>query len=381
MAKRDFYEVLGVTREASDEEIKKAYRKQAIKFHPDKNPHDKTAEDKFKELGHAYEVLSDPQKRSAYDQYGHDAFDPRARASAAGAGRGGGGFHDPMDIFNQFFGGGGGSVFEEMFSGGGDPNRAARGEDLRYDLEVTFEEAALGCDKELSVRKLDTCEECDGSGALPGAKRSICKTCQGRGAVVVDRGFIRLQQTCPSCRGEGQSIDKPCRACQGQGRRERNSKIKIHIPAGIDTGNRLRSRGNGQAGVKGGTFGDLFVFIHVKPHEFFQRDGDDLICEVPVSFPQAALGAEIEVPALESKTSIRIPPGTQPATTFRIKGKGIKNVEGHGVGDLLVRVSVEVPTKLNPEQRVKLEEFARTCDTSVNPRSSNFFEKAKNLFR
>jgi len=375
MAKRDYYEILGVNKTASDEEIKKAYRKLAVKYHPDKNPGDHTAEEKFKELGEAYEALSDPQRRAAYDQYGHAAFDPRARG-----GGGGGGFHDPFDIFREVFGGGG-SIFESFFGGGQDPMGPQRGDDLRYDLEITLEEAAHGCEKEISVKKLDRCEICNGSGAEKGSSVKTCATCGGRGQVLMSRGIFSIAQTCPHCRGAGKILEKPCKTCHGEGRREHGSRIKLRIPAGVDAGSRLRSAGNGEAGLRGGPSGDLYVVLHLKAHEIFQRDGDDLLCEVPVSFVQAALGAEIEVPALDGQATIRMPAGTQSHSVFRVKGKGIKNLQGHGRGDLHVRVLVEVPTRLNADQKAKLQEFAESCDENVNPLSKSFFEKAKNLFR
>ncbi len=375
MAKRDYYEVLGVSRDVEIDEIKKSYRRLAVKYHPDKNPGDKAAEEKFKELGEAYEALSDPQKRAAYDQYGHAAFDPRMR------GRAGGGFHDPTDIFREVFGGGG-SIFEDLFGGGRrDPNEPERGADLRYDMELTFEEAANGTEKEITVSKLERCDTCHGAGAEPGSKSKACPTCGGRGQVISSRGIFSIAQTCPRCEGTGRVIEKPCKICQGAGRKEKTTTIKIRVPAGVDTGSRLRSSGNGEAGLRGGPSGDLYVVLHVKPHEIFQRDSDDLLCEVPVSFVQAALGAEVEVPTLSGKAHIKVPPGTQPGTTFRLKGKGIKNVQGFGSGDLHVRVTVEVPTHLNHDQKTKLQEFAATCDESVNPLTKSFFEKAKSFFR
>src|ERR1035437_2568671 len=373
MAKRDCYEVLGIGRNAEPDEIKKAYRKLALKYHPDKNPGDKAAEESFKELGEAYEILSEPDKRALYDQHGHAAFDRRA------GGSGGGGFHDPFDISRDVFGGGG--IFEALFGGGrSDPSQPQRGNDLRYDMEITFEEAAFGCEKEITVNKPAPCETCQGSGAEAGSRVRTCPSCGGHGQVVNSRGIFSIAQTCPHCQGAGRILEKPCKACRGEGRRERSSKIKLRIPAGVDTGSRLRSSGNGEAGFRGGPPGDLYVVLHVQAHAIFQRDGDDLLCEVPVSFVQAALGGEIEVPALDGGMPIKIPTGTQPGTMFRLKSKGIKNVQGYGRGDLHVRINVEVPTHLSPAQKAKLQEFADVCNGKESPLSQSFFEKAKNLF-
>ncbi|MCU0786139.1 MAG: molecular chaperone DnaJ [Verrucomicrobia bacterium] len=374
MAKRDYYETLGVPRNADAETIKKSYRKLALKYHPDKNPGDKAAEESFKELGEAYEALSDVQKRAAYDQYGHAAFDARARAGRAG------GFHDPFEIFREVFGGGS-SIFDEFFGSRHDPTQPQRGDDLRYDLEISFAEAALGCEKEISVSKPERCEACEGSGVEAGSRTKTCATCHGRGQVISARGIFSIAQTCPACQGAGRVVEKPCVSCHGAGRRDHSSKIKLRIPAGVDTGSRLRSGGNGEAGLRGGPPGDLYVVLHIKAHEIFHRDGDDLLCEVPVSVVQAALGAEIEVPTLNGKAAIKIPAGTQSGTIFRLKGKGVKNVQGYGNGDLHVRIDVEVPTHLTSAQKAKLQEFAELCDENVNPISRGFLEKAKNLFR
>jgi molecular chaperone DnaJ len=375
MAKRDYYEVLGVERGVEPDEIKKAYRKLAGKHHPDKNPGDKSAEERFKELGEAYEVLSDPQKRAAYDQYGHAAFDRRSSPFGPG-----GGFHDPFEIFREVFGGG--NIFDDLFGGGrADPSQPRRGDDLRYDMEITFEEAAHGCEKEIKVTKAERCEACQGAGAEPGSRTKSCPACGGRGQVVNSRGIFSIAQTCPHCQGAGRVIERPCAQCRGTGRHERSSPIKLRIPAGVDTGSRLRSAGNGEAGLRGAPSGDLYVVLHVKSHSIFQRDGDDLLCEVPVSFVHAALGADIEVPALEGKTTIKIPAGTQPGTMFRLKGKGVKNVQGYGRGDLHVRINVEVPTHLSAAQKAKLQEFSQLCSGKESPISQSFLERAKNLFQ
>jgi molecular chaperone DnaJ len=384
MSKRDYYEVLGISKGAGEEEIKKAYRKQAVKFHPDKNQGDTTAESKFKEIGEAYEVLSDPQKRTIYDQYGHAGLDSKRR----GGGRGGG-FHDPFDVFREAFGRGGvEDIFEQFFGGGGggggrqsDRGGAEHGSNLRYDLELDFEEAAHGCEKEIGLTKLDPCDPCEGSGAEAGAQRKTCSTCGGRGQVVTSRGIFSIAQTCPRCGGTGKTIDKPCRKCRGEGRVEKTTRKKIRIPAGVDTGTRLRSSGDGEAGLRGGPPGDLFVVLHVKPHQLFQRQGDDLVYDLPISFVQASLGDEIEVPSLIGKVTLRIPAGTQPGQVFRVRGKGIKNAQGYGHGDLHVRTTVEVPTHLNAAQREKLKEFAELCDEHVNPITQSFIEKAKKLFK
>ena len=375
--KRDYYEILGVGRNASVEEIKRAYRKLAVKFHPDKNPDDTHAEEKFKELGEAYDVIMDEEKRAAYDRYGHAAF-------SQGMGGGGGGFHDPFDIFREVFGGGaGGGIFETFFGGGGSTDREGRqrGSDLRYDMQITLEEAAFGVEKEIEVRKLDACDKCKGTGAESGSRAVTCPSCHGRGQVISSRGFFQVSQTCPRCRGVGEIIEKPCRVCGGEGRIEKTSRIKLKVPAGIADGSRLRSSRNGEAGIRGGAPGDLYVVIHVKEHPIFQRDEDNLYCEVPIPFSTAALGGEIPVPTLDGKASLKVPAGMQSGQIFKLRGKGISNVNGHGRGDLLARLLVEVPTRLNAEQRQKLEEFAGLCGEENTPLHKSFFERAKEFFR
>jgi molecular chaperone DnaJ len=384
--KRDYYEVLGVERKASTEELKKAYRRLAVKYHPDKNPGDPTAEEKFKEIGEAYEVLMDANKRAAYDQFGHAAFSPGS--SAGRGGFGGGGFHDPFDIFREVFGGmggeGAGSIFDQLFGVGASPRDRSgrqRGSDLRYDLQITLEEAAFGTEREIEILKHDTCTRCNATGAEAGSKATTCPTCHGRGQVVTSRGFFQVSQTCPRCRGTGQVIERPCRECNGEGRLEKRSRIKLKIPAGIDDGAKLRSMRNGEAGVRGGQAGDLYVVIHLREHEIFSRDEDDLFCEVPISFAVAALGGELKVPTLQGQAMLKIPPGTQGGTQFRLRGYGITNIDSKAKGDLRVRVLVEVPTKLNGEQRKKLEEFAASCGDDNTPIHRSFFDKAKDFFR
>ncbi|MEI7958535.1 MAG: molecular chaperone DnaJ [Verrucomicrobiota bacterium] len=380
VTKRDYYEVLGVSKSAPADEIKKAYRKLAVKHHPDKNPGDHTAEEKFKELGEAYDVLMDDNKRAAYDRMGHAAF---AQGTAGPRGGGGaGGFHDPFDIFREVFGAGGGGVFEQFFGGGGGSQGEAhqRGSDLRYDLQIRLEEAAFGCEKEIEINKLDACKKCNGSGAEPGSKVTTCPTCRGRGQVIASRGFFQVAQTCPTCRGTGQTISNPCKACGGEGRAEARSRIKLKIPAGIEDGARLRSSRNGESGVRGGPPGDLYVVIHIKEHEVFEREEDNLYCEVPVRFTTAALGGEVSVPTLEGKAALKIPAGTQSGTVFKLRGKGVPTLSSSQRGDLMVRVLVEVPSKLDAEQRKKLEEFAELCGDENTPIHKSFFEKAKEWF-
>jgi molecular chaperone DnaJ len=381
--KRDYYEILSVARTATGEEIKRSYRKLAVKFHPDKNPGDHTAEDKFKELGEAYDVLMDAEKRAAYDRFGHAAF----AQGNAGARGGAGGFHDPFDIFREVFGatgggGAGGGIFEQFFGGGGRPDRDGkqRGADLRYDMQIGLEEAATGCDKEIEVQKLEPCTQCSGSGAEAGSRAVTCRDCAGRGQVISSRGFFQVSQTCPRCRGTGQVIERPCRKCGGEGRAEATSRIKLKIPAGIEDGSRLRSLRNGEAGIRGGAPGDLYVVIHVKEHEVFEREGEHLFCEVPVSFTVAALGGEVRVPTLEGEAQLKIPAGTQGGTAFKLRHKGMPILNTTSRGDLIVRVLVEVPTRLNGEQRKKLEEFSELMGEDNAPLHKSFFEKAKEFF-
>lgn len=381
MAKEDYYELLGVEKNASEEELKKAYRKKAVQYHPDKNPGNKEAEELFKKVSEAYEVLKDPQKRAAYDRYGHAAFNGGAGARGPGGGGGMGGFHDPFDIFREVFGGGGGGgIFEQFFGGGGGGGGGGQdGSDLRYDLEITLEEAASGVEKEIAFRKAVTCERCHGSGAEPGSKRVTCPTCRGSGQVRRSAGIITFTQPCPACGGSGSKIEKPCTACRGEGRTPQTVKVNARIPAGVDTGSRLRKSGLGEAGVAGGQPGDLYIVIHVKEHDIFERQDDDLFCEIPIKFTLACLGGSIEIPTLFGKGSLKIPAGTQSGTTFRIKGKGMPSLRGGHQGDQIVRVHVEVPSKLTAEQRKALEAFAAVMGDTHDPdQSKGFF---KNLFK
>jgi molecular chaperone DnaJ len=385
MAQADLYETLGVARDATADELKKAYRKLAVKYHPDKNPDDAAAEAKFKEISSAYDNLKDADKRAAYDRYGHAAF------QGGMGGGGGGGGHDPFDMFREAFGGrggggggGGGGIFEEFFGGGGGGQSgggAAHGSDLRYDLEISLEEAVKGCEKEIRYRRPIECKKCHGEGAEPGSKRVTCSTCGGAGQVSSNRGFISFRQVCPSCQGAGQTIEKPCTSCHGEGREMDTSTVKVRIPGGVSTGSKLRSAGKGEAGQMGGQAGDLYIIVHVIEHELFERHDHDLFCEVPIKFTLAALGGSINVPTLFGKGSLKIPSGTQTGTTFRLRGQGVPHLRGNGKGDLLIRVQVEVPTKLSGEKKKKLQEFAEVCGDPANPMGESFVEKAKKFFR
>lgn len=385
-ANEDYYSLLGVEKGASEEEMKKAYRKKAVQYHPDKNPGDKAAEDMFKKVSEAYEVLKDPQKRAAYDRYGHQAFTQQGGAGPRGpGGGGGGGFHDPFDIFREVFGqqgggGGGGGIFDQMFGGGGGGSERD-GSDLRYDLEISLEDAAKGVEKEISFRRLHGCSRCDGSGAEPGSKKVTCPTCRGAGQIRRSGGIITFAQTCPTCAGAGQKVEKPCTGCRGEGRVPQAAKVNVRIPPGVDTGTRLRSAGNGESGLAGGQTGDLYIVLNVKQHELFERQDDDLFCEIPIKFTLATLGGTLEVPTLFGKATVKIPSGTQSGTTFRLRGKGMPSLRQRGAqGDQLVRVHVEVPTKLSSEQEKLLKEFARVGGDAEHPTSESWFAKAKKFF-
>ena len=374
MAKRDFYEILGVAKNASEEEIKKSYRKLAMKYHPDRNPDSKESEEKFKEVKEAYEMLTNPEKREAYDRYGHAGVDPNM-GGGGGGGFGAGGFADSFgDIFGDIFGGG------RSRSAG---PQVYRGADLRYNLEITLEQAAHGFDTTIRVPSWDKCDTCHGTGAKPGTAPTTCTTCAGHGQVRMQQGFFSIQQTCPKCHGNGKVITDPCAPCGGQGRIKRNKTLEVKIPAGIDNGMRIRSSGNGEPGTNGGPAGDLYVEIHIKPHAVFQREGDDLHCEMPISFVKATLGGEIEVPTLSGKVSFTIPEGTQSGKTFRLKAKGIKGVRSGYAGDLFCHVAVETPVKLTDKQKDLLKEFERLTvegGAKHSPQSKGWMDKVKDFF-
>ena len=373
MAKRDYYDVLGVNRDADDEAIKKAYRKLAMKHHPDRNPEDKGSEEKFKEAKEAYEVLSDGQKRGAYDRYGHAGVDHSAAGSGAGAGAGFTSFSDAFgDIFGDIFGnarGGRSSVY--------------RGADLRYNLEITLEQAAHGTDTKIRIPTYESCETCHGNGAKPGTQPKTCPTCSGHGQVRLQQGFFSIQQTCQKCHGTGKVIAEPCPTCQGAGRVKKQKTLSVKIPSGVDEGDRIRLAGEGEPGVNGGPPGDLYVQMQVKPHAVFQRDHDDLHCEMPISFATAALGGEIEIPTLDGSAKIKVPAESQSGKVFRLRGKGIKGVRSHAHGDLLCHVVIETPVNLTERQKELLREFEAVTQSDRerhNPRAKSWMDKVKEFF-
>ena len=377
MSKRDYYEVLGVGRDASEREIKKAYKRLAMKYHPDRNPGDKEAEKNFKECKEAYEILTDSSKKAAYDQFGHAGVDPNQ-----GAGGFGGGGADFGDIF--------GDVFGDIFGGrrgGGGQRQAARGSDLRYNLELSLEEAVKGLTKEIRVPTLVGCDTCDGSGAKKGTSTSTCGTCNGVGQVQMRQGFFAVQQTCPTCHGRGKVVKDPCNKCHGEGRVEKTKTLSVKIPAGVDTGDRIRLAGEGEAGEFGAPPGDLYVQVSVREHGIFVRDGNNLYCEVPISFSTAALGGEIEVPTLDGKVNLKIPAETQTGRMFRLRGKGVKSVRSHAVGDLLCKVVMETPVNLSERQKELLREFEETLggDSKTmkkhSPKAEGFFDGVKKFFQ
>lgn len=374
MAKKDYYEVLGVNRDASEDDLKKAYRKLAMKWHPDRNPDNPKAEEHFKEAKEAYEVLTDAQKRAAYDQFGHAGVDPSA-GGAAGAGAGFGGFADAFgDIFGDIFGGGG---------GGRGRSTVYRGSDLRYNLEITLEDAARGTETRIRIPAMEECETCHGSGAKPGTQPTTCTTCGGHGQVRMQQGFFSIQQTCPKCHGTGKMVANPCGSCSGSGRVKKHKTLAVKIPAGVDEGDRIRLSGEGEAGVNGGPSGDLYVVIQIKPHPVFTRDHNDLHCEMPVSFTTAALGGEIEIPTLDGYAKIRIPGETQTGKVFRLRGKGIKGVRSSAHGDLMCHVVVETPVSLTARQKELLQEFEAISSKDSgrhNPRAKSWMDKVKEFF-
>lgn len=374
--KRDFYDVLGVSRSASDEEIKKAYRRLAMKHHPDRNAGNKDAENKFKEAKEAYDVLSDERKRAAYNRFGHAGVDASAVAGGTGGFRGQGqGFGGFGDIFD--------SVFGDIFGGGNrGGERVYRGSDLRYDLELSLEEAVAGTTIKIRVPKLVACESCGGSGARAGTSPASCPTCNGAGQVRMQQGFFTIQQTCPQCRGSGRVISDPCTTCRGQGRRRDNKTISVKVPSGVDSGDRIRLAGEGEAGEHGGPPGDLYVHVVVKEHSIFVRDGTNLHCDVPISFVTAALGGELEIPTLEGRIKLKIPPETQSGKAFRLRDKGVRSIRTSSKGDLICRVIVETPVKLNKRQKELLREFEKSVEseTGHSPQSASFFEGVRKFF-
>ena len=381
MSKRDYYESLGVPKNASDDDIKKAYRKMAMKHHPDRNQGDsgKVSEDKFKEAKEAYEMLSDPQKRAAYDQYGHAGVDPNMRGGPGAEGFGGGFAEAFGDIFGDMFNQGGAGAGRRGAGG----RQMYRGGDLSYAMEVTLEEAAKGKDAQIRIPAWENCDTCSGSGAKPGTQVKTCSTCNGAGSVQMRQGFFSVQQTCPHCRGSGKIIPEPCTTCHGQGKVKKQKTLEVKIPSGIDDGMRIRSTGNGEPGTNGGPPGDLYIEIRLKKHDIFERDGDDLHCQVPVSFITAALGGEIDVPTLDGKAAIDIPEGTQAGKQFRLRGKGIKGVRASYPGDLYCHIAVETPVKLTEHQRKlmrELEESLTKGGGRHSPSGESWTDKLKSLF-
>lgn len=371
MAKRDYYEILGVNRDASEEEIKKAYRRLAMKYHPDRNPDNPKAEELFKEAKEAYEVLSDRAKRQAYDQFGHAGVDP----TAGGMGAGFGGMGSFADAFSEIFG--------DIFGGGRGRANVYRGADLRYNLEITLEEAARGTETRIRIPTMVECDSCHGTGARKGSEPKVCPTCGGHGQVRIQQGFFSIQQTCPRCHGSGRYIPDPCPVCQGSGRVKQHKTLSVKIPAGVDEGDRIRLAGEGEPGVGGGPPGDLYVQIHIKPHPVFQREHDDLHCEMPISITTAALGGEIEIPTLDGVARIKIPPETQTGKVFRLRGKGIKGVRSSFPGDLLCHVVVETPVNLTERQKELLREFEEISRGNVGkhqPKAQSWLEKVKEFF-
>lgn len=383
MAKKDYYEVLGVSKTASQDELKKAYRKLALKYHPDRNKGNAEAEQKFKEISEAYGVLSDESKRAQYDQLGPDAFE-QAQAGGAGGNPFGGGFggfsgSGMEDIFDMFFGGQGGRGGR---SGNAGPQRGA---DLRFDLEITFEEAAFGVEKEISLYRDEACEHCHGTGAEPGSKVETCPDCHGTGYIRFTQntmfGQMVNERPCSKCHGEGKIVSSPCKECRGKGTQKKNKRLKVKIPAGVDNGSRLRVSGEGEAGAKGGPNGDLYVYLYVKQHKFFDRDGTTVLCEVPINIVQATLGAEIKVPTLDGQVTMKVPEGTQPGRVMRLKGKGIPSLRGGTRGDQLVKIKVVIPTKLSDKQKDALRAFESISKDNINPEEKSFLNKIKNLFK